>query len=243
MKALISILFIFFVLNVSAEDSAEKIAKMSPEVKEIMAKAKKAAKMDTLADVKSMTQSAELVIANMNIKGTMNIKVAENGILVESKFAGMTETQGYNGKTAWANSLTTGLRTLKDGEKLKLVGETLKYAFNEEKFYDEIKLAGKEEFNGKECYKLELIKEGLDNSYDFYDTKTFMASGTKDTVLTPQGKIQTTTTILSFKEHEKGFLYPDKISQSMGPMTIVIQVSDLKLNPKIDKKVFNPPAQ
>ena len=126
---------------------------------------------------------------------------------------------------------------------MKLVAETLKYAFNPEKFYDEIKLIGKEEFNGKQCFKLELVKEGMDSSFEYVDIKSYLTIGTKDTIETPQGKMKATTKILSYKDHEKGFKYADKISQSMGPMVLTITITKMKVNPEFDSKVFNPPAQ
>ena len=238
-------LSIFIGLGCSAADSAKEAprAKMSDEVKEIIAKSKKAMNFDKMADIKTMEQDANIALMGMNIKGTINIKLADKSLLITSKIANIVEKQGYNGKDAWSENIATGLRILKGAEKLNLISETLQYSFHPEKFYDEIKLVGKEDFNGKECFKLELIRDGMDNSFEYINTKTYLIDGLQETLITPQGKMKATTKVLGYKDHEKGFKYATKFTQSMGPMSISINMDKIKINPKFDNAVFNPPAQ
>ena len=92
------------------------------------------------------------------------------------------------------------------------------------------------------CYKLELVKKGLDNSFEYIDVQSFLSIGGIETAVTAQGKMKVTTFMQDWKEHEKGFKFPSKITQEMGPMTMEVNFTDLKVNPKIDSKMFDPPS-
>ena len=249
---LATIIFLTLILSLSAQDNKEKTsaenkqkktAVMTEEVEEILKKSKKAMKIEKLATVKSMEQSINIVVANMNMQGTASMVMAQDCILIKSSFAGMQETKGYNGKIAWSENVINGFRTIEGAEKINLIGDTLPYVFHQDKFYDEIKLIGKESFKGKMCYKIELIKKGIDNTYELIDTETFLPAGSIETVVTPQGKMKVTGVLTEWKEHKEGFKFPTKMTQSMGPMTMNITFTSIKVNTKVDSKVFDPPAK
>ena len=179
----------------------------------------------------------------MGINGTITVQLKGDKIRIESETANINEVNGYDGKTAWSNNISMGLRVLQGAEKLNLISETLPFAFSPEKFYDKIELEGKENFNDVECYKIKSSKEGMDPVTEYIDAKTFLSQGEVRTIPSPMGKMKATTVYKGYKMHESGFKYPAKMIQSMGPVKLEVQMQSISLNAPVEDKVFNPPAQ
>lgn len=241
---ILSILLLFLTSGLMAQDSEKaKLAEMKDDVKTIIKKAGEALNVDKIKNTKSIIQKANLTVTNMAINGQITITLKDDKIRIESKTAQMNEVQAYNGKKAWAENLAMGLRMIEGAEKLGLVAETLPYSFNPEKFYDKIELLGEEEFNGVKCYKIKSSKEGMEPVFEYVDSKTFLVKGEERTVPSPMGKMKTKTVYTEYTKHEKGFSYPSKMVQYVGPISMEVTVSEFKLNPEVDDKIFNVPAQ
>ena len=233
----------FFSFAAHSQDSASKTAVMTDEVKEILKKASEVIHTDKVKDVKSIVQKAKISIANMGINGTITIKLKGEKLRIDSQTASISEVSAFDGKTAWSENLSMGLRILKGAEKLTLLSETLPYAFTPEKFYDKIELEGKEKFNNVECYKIKFTKAGMDPVHEFIDSKTFLSHGEIRTIPSPMGKMKATTTYNEYKQHETGFKYPATMTQSMGPVKLEVKMLSITLNTPIDDKVFSAPPQ
>lgn len=242
MRSLIIMLICLLSLPTFA-DSNTPMAKMNDEVKGILEKASKAVRTDLVKDAKSMLQTANMTIANMGIKGKVKVSLKADKIRIESQTADILEVNGFDGKGAWSENITTGLRMLEGAEKLNLIAETLPFAFSPEKFYDSIELMGKATFDNKECYKIKFSKKGMDPVTEYYDTKTFLALGEERVIPNPMGKMKAVTVYGNYVKHEKGFLYPATMIQSMGPVKVEVKVTGIKLNVEMDDKIFAVPAQ
>jgi len=216
---------------------------MADDVKAVLKKAGEAVNVDSLKDTKSMVQKANISIANMGIKGTITVYMKADKIRIESQTGNINEVNGFDGKTAWSENLTMGLRMLEGEEKLNLISETLPYAFTPEKFYDKIELEGKEVFNNVECYKVKFSKEGMDPTYEFYSTKDYISQGELRTIPSPMGKMKATTVYKEYKKHSMGFMYPSIMVQDMGPVKLEVKITEIKLNVKVEDKIFTLPAQ
>lgn len=241
MTKLISSIALCFtlLLPLSAE---QKKAKMSPEVIELMAKIGKASGVgENVKKIKTMTQKATMTIMGMNISGKIEIKAKGDKMHLETKMANMVETQILDGDKGWAESMTTGIRKLSTAEMLTLQGDTLKYMFNQEDFFDEIQLAGKVQFNGEECYKFIYIKEGLKPTKNYFSVKTLLPVGEEQVINSPMGEMPTTVIIKKLVKHDLGFLYPTQIEQSMGAMKMKLSIDSFLVNEKIDDSIFEKP--
>ncbi len=225
-----------------AKDTLVK-AKMDEKTKEILEKNAKAMKTENFKEVKSLIAEAKINLLKMNINGTIVTKQKDDKIHIQSNMANMEEVTAYDGKTAWSENLSTGMRNIEGAEKLTLISATLPFYLNPERFYDEIKLNREVQFNNKLCYEILLIKEGMDQTTLYIDSKTFLSIGEKRILTTPMGKIPVEAVINDYLEHEKGFLYPKSMTQSMMNMQISIILNDLKVNVEIDDKTFEKPAQ
>ena len=244
MKIISLLLLTFcFAFTAQSEDSDGKTAIMKDDVKKIIQKAGEAVNVSSVEKVKSMIQQAKISIKNMGIEGSITIHLKDDKIRIESQTANINEVSAYDGKGAWSQNLTMGLRVLEGPEKLNLVSETLPFAFSPEKFFDSIELEGKVTFNKVECYKIKSSKKGLDPVYEYIDTKTYLSQGEERTIPSPMGKMKATTIYKEYKKHEKGFKYPISMIQSMGPVQIELKMLSIKLNETIDDKIFQTPAQ
>jgi len=239
----LSVLLLLLFSCSSKEAQPVVTAEMKDDVKEVLDKAGKALKVEKLKGVKSIVQKADLTIQNMGIKGKITVTLKDDKIRIESQTAQMNEVQAYNGKDAWSENLAMGLRMLKGPEKLGLIAETIPFSFNPERFYDKIELVGEVDFKGTKCFKIKSSKEGIDPVYEFVDVKTYMVKGEERIVPSPMGKMKTTTVYTKFTTHEKGFIYPSKMTQSMGPINMEVTINDFKLDQKVDDKIFQVPAQ
>ena len=241
---ILSILLLFLSSGLLAQDSAKvKTAEMKDDVKAIIKKAGEALNVDKMKNTKSIIQKANLSIANMNINGKITVTLKDDKIRIESKTAQMNEVQAYNGKKAWSENLAMGLRMIKGAEKLGLIAETIPFSFNPEKFYDKIELIGEVDFNGVKCHKIKSSKEGMEPVFEYVDVKTSLIKGEERTVPSPMGKMKTKTVFTEYAKHKKGFKYPSKMIQYVGPISMEVTVSEFKLNPEVDDKIFNVPAQ
>jgi len=238
----IALIFIFSLLSMIHAES--KTAMMNSETKEVFAKITKALNITPkVLEIKSMTQVGKILMPAMKIQGLVSVKTKGDKILIESKMAGMVETQAIDGDKGWASSMSTGVRELSVAEVLTLQGDSLKYIFNQEAFYDTIKLEGKEIFNKQECLKIVFTKEGLDPSIQYFDPKTFLPIGEIQVLASPMGKMTATIIVQKLVKHELGFLYPKNIEQSIGPMKMTITIDSFKMNIPLSDDIFKKPAQ
>lgn len=242
---IIQALFILFCFTfaLQAKDSAGKTAEMSDEVKTIIKKAGEAINSDSLKKAKTVIQKAKVSIPNMGLEGSITVHLKDEKIRIESQTANINEVNGFDGKGAWSQNLSMGLRMLEGAEKLNLISETLPYAFSPEKFYDSIELLGKENYNNAECFKLKSSKKGMDPVIEYIDVKTYLSHGEVRVIPSPMGKMKATTVYKDYKKHESGFKYPASMTQSMGPVKIEVNMLSIKLDESIDDKIFQTPAQ
>jgi hypothetical protein len=239
----LSLISLVFLIACSSSRFENAKAKMTDEVKTILAATNKAVNVEAIEKLTSVEQDAVLSIPKMNVTGSSNVKIEMNKVLITAKLANFVNKQGYDGKTAWEENLITGLRILKGPELDKVISETLAFSTKPEMFYDEIKLIGKEKFNDKECYKLEMIKKGSDSTFEYINTKTNLSEGNAETIVSAQGRMKVITKILSYADHEGGFKYANEVEQIQGPMTIMIKIKTFTLNGKFKPAQFNAPAQ
>ena len=219
-----------------------KGAKIDAEAQKVLDAVDKATHADKFKNVTSMEQTAAISIVGMNINGRYLVKTQGNKLFVSSVVANMKDTTGFDGKTAWSNSMITGLRFLEGKEKMNLIADTLYHSNNPEKYYDEIKYLGKEKFGNAECHKLLYKKKGASDSVTFVNVKTNLPAGSKSESVSASGTQKVTTYFTKYTKHKSGFLYASHFVQQAGPTRVNIRVLKTVLNKKMDEKIFRAPA-
>jgi hypothetical protein len=232
---------ISLMLSTTAQD---KTAEMNAETKAVMDKINKVLGItDKIKSLKTVQQKGKMSIPAMQLKGDIFVKTKGDKIYVESRMANMVEKQAVIGDKGWANSMATGIRDLTPQEVGTLQGDTVKYMFAQEKFYDSINLEGKETFAGKECFKIVLKKAGMKPSVQYFDTKTHMPVGEIQVIASPMGEMKAIIVIKEIEKHKAGFLFPKLLEQTMGPMKMNLIIESIELDKEIDDKLFEKPTK
>ncbi len=106
--------------------------------------------------------------------------------------------------------------------------------FNYKEKGSQVELAGKENVEGAEAYKLKLTnKQGVVSTL-FIDTKTNNLVRSITTVKTSNGEENTEVTYSDFKKTEDGYVFP--FSQAIDRGTIIF--SSIETNKPVDEKIF-----
>jgi hypothetical protein len=143
----------------------------------------------------------------------------------------------YDGKAGATTNMQTGKKDLTAEEiaaKQKSVG--LIPEINYAKSGMTTELLGIEENNGTKVYVLKLT-DGSTETFDYFDTQTFMK--VKSLSIRKEGEevIESTSTYGDFKE-VNGVLFPHVVNTSMGEMAFSGKVTSIVINGKIDMEVF-----
>jgi zinc protease len=94
-------------------------------------------------------------------------------------------------------------------------------------------LAGIDEYNGEEVYKI----VNPDSSFDYYSVKTGFKVYSESTQKTEQGSTTVTSELSDYKE-VGGIKFAHKRTQNMGPQVLELNVSKIELNPKVADTEF-----
>ncbi len=170
-------------------------------------------------------KSTEIFVAPL----TEGQKLEGQGMVFQKSF--------YNGKTGFSFNMQTG--------KIELTAEELASKAKSNGIIPEMnyvknglthELVGIENMNDIEYYVLKTV-DGKNESYDYFNKKTFMKEKTIN-VMTRDGEtMESTITFGDFKE-VNGMKFAHSITQSVGPMVLSGTVTSMIVNGKIDMKVF-----
>jgi zinc protease len=146
------------------------------------------------------------------------------------------QKQVYNGKVCKVSGMQ-GNKEITGEELVKLKLESKMNKFlNYKKYGISTKLVAIESVDGKDAYKIEIVKAEGDKTYDFYDVETGLKIQTKTTMSTPRGDF---TQVQNFSNYKvvKGIKYPFTIATS-GMQNITLKVESIAINEGIEDSVF-----
>jgi hypothetical protein len=178
------------------------------------------------------------------MKATLEIYAARpNKRLVKMSLAGIGDVaEGFDGTHAWSMDPMSGPR-LATGEELKQ--RTLDADFDSDldpaSKYTSIKTIEKTTFDGRDCYKISLVRKDGVEDFDFYDVTTGLKAGSINKRTNPMGNIEMTST---HKEYKKfgDLLLPSVVKQSAMGAEMVTTIISMEYN-AVDPSVFDLPAQ
>ncbi len=107
--------------------------------------------------------------------------------------------------------------------------------------YDELgiktELTGVEKINGSDAYKVVLNTPWNSKWIQYYDVDSGLLVRQITPITTPQGSFNQTIDFLDYKDVE-GVKYPFKLSQQMGPQTIILKADKIELNKDVNDDLF-----
>jgi hypothetical protein len=148
---------------------------------------------DVLATKTSMHVVGRFEMPAMQMKGAMEAWSAKPNLRLTSIEFGTfgKAIQGYDGKVGWMTHPMVGARVLEGGDLLQFALEAdFDAVLKNPERYESLKTLGTESFEGKNCYKVELVAkplEGMDaaktkqmrTSLEFYEVDSGLLAGTK----------------------------------------------------------------
>lgn len=151
---------------------------------------------------RTLTGTAELV--GLPMKGPCVQKAsAPNRSLVEMHLGDLVVRQGFDGETAWADTPMTGKQIL-SGPAADMMRQQAQFygPLDLTATFKEITVIGFANFDGRDCIELKLVGQGGGTSFLYVDAETGLAAGSKFTVDTPLGSMQTKSFSRNYRDFD-----------------------------------------
>jgi zinc protease len=150
--------------------------------------------------------------------------------------------QGCDGKTAWTEDPSRGLRELAGAEKDETLREC---AFNAElkwrELYPKVVLAGKENVGGRDAYKIVMRPASGKPVTRFFDAETFLLIRQVSSRDTSQGSLVIQADMSDYRDVD-GIKMPFLTKQTMPIAEVTIQLLEVKNNVALEDARFAKPA-
>jgi hypothetical protein len=198
-------------------------------------------KMDA---VKTVKLSGKMSMGGMEIPVTMNSKRPAS-VRMDFSVQGMSATQAFDGKVGWSIMPFAGktdpekmsdeqMSVIKD--QADIDGPLVDY---KQKGH-QVELAGKDEIEGAEVYKLKLTKKDGGTEYHFIDVEYFLPIKVKGKREYMGTEMEYETIYGDYKE-VAGLLMPHSVQQGGGGMGGTFSVDKIEVNVPIDDREFAMP--
>jgi hypothetical protein len=191
----------------------------------------------------SSRASGTMTVPSSGISGTLEVYGAKpNKSLVKITMGGIGEiTEAFDGKIGWSLNPMTGPR-LTEGKELeeKAFDADFYSDLHEPGRYVSMTTVGQVEFDGRQCYKVSLIRKTGGEDLEFYDVKTSLKAGVIGTRESQMGPINVTQFQSDYKKYG-GLLVPTTMKQSAMGVQHTITLTAVEFD-TVDPAVFTPPA-
>jgi hypothetical protein len=197
-----------------------------------------------LAARSSAFTQGTLNVPAQGMTGTIEIYAARpNKALVKTVIQGIGEVQeGFDGTTAWSINPMTG-PTLVTGDELAQKAQDYEFdnSMNVASRYSSMKTLEKTTFDGRDCYKVSLVRKDGVEDIEFFDVATGLKAGSIASRKNPMGNIQVTSTFLEYKKFGD-LLQATVLKQTFMGAEMVTTITSVEYD-KVDPAVFELPAQ
>ena len=184
---------------------------------------------EELQDVNSVYTVAQAEVQGQKMNVVTKVTGAGKSLNEVSMGGTVMQKQVYNGKEGFV---------VARGQKIPFTEEQIAAAKAEAHPFPELKaenatLEGIEPVNGEDAYVVKMN----DNTKNYYSTQTGLKLQTVKTAF--QGG-QTMTVPITYTDYRvvEGIKFPFVVTQSMGPMTLQFNVTDVKINEGVTDKDF-----
>jgi hypothetical protein len=224
----------------AAETSNEKL----PAAKDLVAKyVKMVGGEKVLAGHKSQMAKGKFSMPAQGVVGDVEMFAARpNKLLVRITIPGLGETlSGYDGKVGFSSNPATG-PMLVEGKALDQLIEQADYdaALHDASKYKSMETVERTKFEGQDAYKVKLVKQNGDESFEYFDVKSGFIVGQEGIQATPLGPIKVVGAVSDYKRFGD-ILMASKLTQQMAGLQQVTTLTTVEFD-KVDPSVFELPA-
>ncbi|MFI5312491.1 MAG: hypothetical protein ACHQQ3_14735 [Gemmatimonadales bacterium] len=205
-------------------------AQVLPSAKSLMDKHDAAVGGRTALDKHtSIHQAGTLSMAAAGLDATIDIYRLKPTMFLQKLVIGTVGEvlQGFDGKTAWAMQ----------GPQAMVLdsAQAQQFRYNSDFFgnlhdpsrYKSAETVEQVEFDGRQCYKVKLVRLSGAEGFEFFDVATGLGAGMIASNETPMGKVEQTSVFGDYKDFG-GVKFPTKILQkgAMGEITITLKTTE-----------------
>jgi len=189
---------------------------------------------ENLKKIQDVTMNMNASIQGMTLKATQQHKAP-------NKYRLSVEMQGNEAFSMTSNGSKAAMAQM--GNRQELQGNTLETAKVQSSLFPELyyeqlgvkaQLAGVENVNGTDAYKVELTMPGGDKVIDYFDTKSGLKVRQISTMESPQGPVSQTTDLSDYRE-ANGVKFPHRITSGVG---MQMDVQSIDINKGLSDAVF-----
>lgn len=193
---------------------------------------------------KSSHAVGTISVPSQGMSGTMEIiAMRPNKMLVKQSITGIgAGAEGFDGTVAWSMSPMTGPMLITGAElEQKKLDYDFEAALNPSVRYSAMKTLEKTTFDGRDVYKVSMIRKEGGEDIDFYDVNTGLKAGSINTRKSPMGEITVTSTVTDYKKFGD-VLVPVSIKQTMTGIEMILTFTKFEFD-TVDPSVFALPAE
>jgi len=149
--------------------------------------------------------------------------------------------QGFDGRTGWYSSKTTGTRNLTGAELAALAADADFYRdLKLKELYATTKLVGKTKSGFRELYVVQAVPRGGAAEYFYFDVESGLLFRRDTARQTSAGMVRAEIYYGDWREVD-GIRLPFNITQSMGKMSFDFTIEEVKHNVPLEEAVFRRP--
>lgn len=230
-------------LSTSAAPAADEPAKKLPSAKEVIARyIKVIGGRDAVLKQTSMHAIGKFEMPAQGVSGSLEIFATRpDKVLVKIDITGFGKVlQGFDGKVGWTIDPAQGPMVLKDKQLEQIRTESDFYnTLHEEKNYTSMETVEVTKFEGKDCYKLKLVRKNGHETIEFYDLKTALLNGSMSTQESVLGAQPVTSIVSEYREFGNVKM-PTRIQQKIGPAEQVMTITSVENNKVADSEFALP---
>ncbi|MBM3907450.1 MAG: DUF4412 domain-containing protein [Gemmatimonadetes bacterium] len=192
----------------------------------------------------SLHMTGTFSMAAMGIEGPVHMYRAKPSMMLQQITLGSfgEMTTGFDGTTAWSINPMAGASLLSGEQAAQMKQQADFFSdFPDPAKYTTIETLGLEDFEGRKCYKVKLVRaDDKSEAIQFFDAETGLAAGMVRTMENPQmGKIEITMVMSDYKD-QGGVKMPGKMVQRTPQGDVVLTFTSYEWD-KVDAKTFELP--
>ena len=192
----------------------------------------------------SSRATGTFTVASAGMTGAIEVFAAKpDKSLVKITIPGVGEVvEAYDGKNGWTMSAMTGPMLL-EGKQLeeKRFDTDFFGELHDASRYESMTTIAREDFDGRQCYRVRLVRKGGGEDFEFYDVETGLKAGRIATRETPMGTVTGTSTEGDYKKFGN-LLQPTTVKNTMMGVQQLITITSIEYD-NVSSSVFEPPAQ
>lgn len=194
------------------------------------------------ANAKNTVMTGTVTVTGANITGNVSIYEEGEKSYTSIDIAGIGKIEeGYDGNTAWENSILQGPRILTGDEKIEVERSSkLSLISNWRGVYKEARTIGLEDIDGKPAWKVEMTPtEGRPETF-FFDRDSGLLVRITAVHATQLGDISSDATMSDFRS-VSGILTPFTLIENAMNQHMVMRFSNVAYNVALPKDRFDLP--